>query len=78
MNIGVKKTDTHEGVTVKALLDSGVTELFMSKEYAQRRDFKLMKLEKPIIVKNVDRIGNSGGAITHEVKVNIYFKGHMK
>jgi len=37
-----------------------------------------MKLEKPIIVKNVDRTGNSGGAITHEVEVNIYFKGHMK
>jgi len=35
-------------------------------------------LERPILVKNVDGIGNSGGAITHEVEVNIYFKGHVE
>jgi len=31
MSIGVEKVDTHEGVTVKALLDSGAIGLFMSK-----------------------------------------------
>jgi len=31
MNIGIEKMDTHEGRTVKALLDSGVTGMFMSK-----------------------------------------------
>jgi len=29
-------------------------------------------------VKNVDGTGNSGGAILHEVEVNLYFKGHVK
>ena len=37
-----------------------------------------MKLEKPILVRNVDSTGNSGGAILHEVEVNLYFKGHVK
>ena len=31
LNIGLEKVDTHEGVSVKALLDSGATGLFMSK-----------------------------------------------
>ena len=31
MNIGVEKIDTHKGVTVKVLLDSGITGVFMDK-----------------------------------------------
>jgi len=38
----------------------------------------LIKLEKPILVRNVDGTGNSGGAILHEVEVNVYFKGHVE
>jgi len=78
MQIGVEKIDTHEGVLVKALLDSGAIELFMSKKCVERGGFKLIKLERPIIVRNVDGIGNSGGSITHEVEVNLYFKGHVE
>jgi len=63
---------------VKALLDSGATGLFMSKKCAQRGGFKLIKLEKPILVKNVDSTGNSGGAILYEVEVNLYFKEHIE
>jgi len=78
MSIEVEKVDTHEGVIVKALLDSGATGLFMSKRCAQRGGFRLIKLDKPIQVRNVDRTGNSGEVITHEVEVNIYFKGHVE
>ena len=35
-------------------------------------------MERPILVKNIDGIENSGGAIIHEVEVNIYFKGHVE
>jgi len=31
LNIGVEKIDTHKGVTVKVLLDSGITGVFMDK-----------------------------------------------
>ena len=29
-------------------------------------------------VKNIDGTGNSGGAITHEVEVNMFYKGHVE
>jgi len=45
MNVGIEKVDTHEGRTVKALLDSGATGLFMSKSLAQKGGYKLIKLD---------------------------------
>ena len=65
LNVGVEKLNTHEGVTVKALLDSGAIGMFMDKRIAARQGFKLQKLERPIMVRNVDGTNNSGGAITH-------------
>jgi len=43
-----------------------------------KHGFKLQKLERPIMVRNVDRTNNSGGAITYQVEVNIYYKGHIE
>jgi len=39
MKMGLEKVDTHEGVSVKALLDSGVMGLFMSKKLVEREGF---------------------------------------
>jgi len=78
LNIGVEKIDTHEGVMIKALLDSGATEMFMNRQTAARHGFKLQKLERPLMVKNVDGTVNSGGAITHQIECNIFYKGHME
>ena len=65
LNIGVEKVDTHEGIMVKALLDSGATGMFMDKRMAAKHGFRLQKLERPIVVRNVDGTNNSAGAITH-------------
>ena len=65
LNIGVEKVDTYEGVMVKALLDSGTTGMFMDKRTAAKHGFRLQKLERPIVVRNVDGTNNSAGAITH-------------
>jgi len=65
LNIRVEKIDTHEGIMIKALLDSGATGMFMDRQTAARYGFKLQKLERPIAVRNVDSINNSRGAITH-------------
>jgi len=78
LNIGVEKVDIHEGITVKALLDSGVTGMFMDKKMAAKHRFRLQKLERPIAVRNVDGMDNSGKAITHQVEVNMYYKGHVE
>jgi len=78
LNIGLEKVDTHRGVLVKALLDSRATGLFMSKKLAGKQGFKLEKLAKLIKVRNVDGSDNKGRSITHEVKVNLYYRGHIE
>ena len=78
LNIGVEKVDIHKEVMVKVLLDIGATEMFMNKEIAAKHGFRLQKLEKPLIVKNVNRMYNSRGAVTYQVEVNMYYKNHIK
>jgi len=78
LNIGVKKVDTHKGITIKALLDSGVTGMFMNKKTAAKHGFKLQKLERLVTIRNVDGTNNSGEAITHQVEVNVYYKNHIE
>ena len=73
MKIGLERIDTQEGVTVEALLDSRVTRLVMSSEFAKKQGFKLKKLERPVNVRNMDRSFNKEGPIEHMVEVNIYY-----
>ena len=78
LNIGIEKIDTHEGITVKALLDSSTTGMFIDRKITARHSFKLQRLERPVVVKNVDGTNNSTGAITHQVEVNVYYKNHVE
>jgi len=78
MNVGIERIDTHERRTVKALLDSGATGMFVSRSLAKKEGYRLIKLKQLIQVRNMDGTGNSGGVITHEVKVNIFYKGHVE
>jgi len=78
LNIGLERVDTHKGVSVKALLDSRATGLFMSKKLAEKQGFKLERLAKPIRVRNVDGSNNKGRSITHEVEANLYYRGHIE
>ena len=78
LNIGIEKVDTYEGITVKALLDSSTTGIFMDKKMAGRHGFRLQKLERPVIVRNVDGINNSRGVITYQVEVNVYYKNYVE
>ena len=78
LNIGVEKVDTYKSITVKVLLDSGAMEMFMDKKMAARHGFRLQKLERPVIVRNVDGTNNSREAITHQVEVNVYYKTMLK
>ena len=63
---------------VEALLDSGVTGLVMSSEFARKQGFKLKRLKKPMQVRNVDGSFNKEGPIENTVEVNIYYKGHVE
>ena len=68
----------HEGITVKALLDSGATGMFMDKRMVARHGFKLQKLERLLMVRNMDGTNNSEGAIIHQVECNVYYKGYVE
>jgi len=78
MRVGLEKLESHEGIAVKALLDSGATGLFMDTTFAREKGFKMEKLKNPLLVRNVDGTVNAGGAITHQVECNMFFKGHME
>jgi len=78
LKVGLEKLESHEGIAVKALLDSRVTGLFMNTTFAKEKGFKMEKLKKPLLVRNVDGMANAEGAIMHQVECNMFFKGHMK
>jgi len=78
MRVGLEKIDSHEGVSVKALLDSGATGMFADRKFVERHGFKLEKLERPVRIRNVDGTGNSGGLVTQEIEVNVYYRGHVE
>ena len=42
--------DTHKGIMVKVLLDSGVTGMFMDKKMAAGHGFRLQKLERTDVI----------------------------
>jgi len=41
MKVRLEKLESHEGVAVKALLDSGATGLFMDTTFAREKGFKM-------------------------------------
>jgi len=65
MKVGLEKLESHEGVAVKALLDSGATGLFIDTTFAREKGFKIERMKNPLLVKNVDRTVNVEGTITH-------------
>jgi len=40
MKIGLEKVDIHEEISIRALLDSGATELFVDKKFVEKHRFK--------------------------------------
>jgi len=75
MKVELEKLESHKGVAVRALLDSRTIGLFIDITFAQEKGLKIEKLKKPLLVKNIDRTVNTGGAITYQVEYNMFFKG---
>jgi len=63
---------------IQALLDSGVTGMFIDKKIVAKHKFRLQKLERLVMVRNVDGTNNSGEAIIYQVEVNIYYKSYIE
>jgi len=50
----------------------------MDMAFTREKGFKMEKLKKPLLVKNINGTVNMGGAIIHQVECNMFFKGHVK
>ena len=70
--------NTHEGITVEALLDSGATRLVMSSKFARKQEFKLKRLERLMYVRNMDGLLNKERPIEYTVEVNIYYQWYKE
>jgi len=78
INVGLRTMDTHCMVDMEALLDSGATEMFIDKKFAEGNGIAMRLLDKPIQVYNVDGTLNQGGSITHEVTLMLSHKRHKE
>jgi len=76
--VGLEKLESHEGIAVKALLDSRATGLFIDTTFAKEKGFRMEQIKNPLLVKNIDGTVNIGGAITHQVECNMFFKEHVE
>jgi len=78
VKIRLKQEEEEEEVVTEALLDSRVTGLVMSEEFARKYRFKRINLERPVYVRNVDGTLNYAGPIVDAVEVEIFFKEHKE
>jgi len=78
VKIGLKQEENKEGIIIKVLLDSGMTRLVMSSEFAKKNKFKKKRLERLIYIRNVDGTFNYKGLIEYIVEVELLFKGHKE
>jgi len=52
--------------------------MFMDWKIAAKHGFRLQKLERPIVVRNVNGMNNSTKAITYQIETNVYYKSHVE
>ena len=60
VKIRLGRINIQKEMTVKALLDSGITGLVMSLELVKKKGLKLKKIERSIYMRNVVRVVNNG------------------
>jgi len=75
VKIGLERIDMQKGIII---LDSEVTGLVISSEFAKKKGFKLKKIERSIYMRNMDGMFNRERLIEYTVEVNIYHKRHRE
>lgn len=78
LQVNLETTDTAEHHSVRALVDSGATGMFIDRDYARTRGFTTRPLMHPIPVRNVDGTLNEAGSISEVVDTLLRFKGHTE
>ena len=78
LKIELQTTDTGETKSVKALLDSGATGMFIDRDYVKENKFDTRKLSRPIPLRNVDGTPNEAGSVTEVVGLILRYKNHSE
>jgi hypothetical protein len=78
LDVTITTLDTHDSCTVKALLDSGATGLFINWEFMHKSRLKTRILPYLIKVYNIDGTLNQGGSITEKITLMMSHRGHKE
>src|SRR6266571_1749725 len=75
MHIPISIRTSNAMADIKALVDSGATDCFMSKTFLQRMKLGKRPLQKPRKIWNIDNTPNQAGAITHYIDLSVQTGG---
>ena len=76
LHVNVTLRGEKKQTNLKALIDSGATMNFLSKEFAEEQKIRLYEYEKLIPLFNVDGTRNQAGDLTHYAKLWIRVGKH--
>ena len=62
----------------QTLVDSRATDNFIHPNFAKRLGLKMMPLEKPKQIYNIDNMSNKAGSITHSLELKVTTKNQDK
>jgi transposase InsO family protein len=78
LKIELQTTDTGEVRSVRALLDSGATGMFIDREYVRTNRLPTRALSRPVPVRNVDGTLNEAGSVTEVVELVLRYQNHSE
>ena len=78
IKIMLKTVDMGQAVSVKALLDSGATGLFLDDNFVKHMGWKVDNIEQAVPVYNVDGTLNAAGRIRQTVDLFIHYGEHQE
>ncbi len=78
MHIPVSIRTSNAMADIKALIDSGATDCFMSENFIRRMKLGKRPLQRPQKIWNINNMANQAGEITHYITLDIQTGGTRK
>lgn len=70
--------DTGETVQLSALVDSGVTGMFVDEQFVKEQGWNLDEVSRPIPIFNIDGTLNANGNVRHTIDLVLEIQGHRE
>jgi len=78
LQIQIETVSSHHPISVKALLDSGATGLFIDKDFVRAKNMSVNRLPRAIPVYNIDGTLNQRGSVREAVDLILRYKDHTE